>query len=139
MGKASRTGERRGRRSGSEAVASVLARLEGRFAEFRRSHPAGARVPTELRTAALAALEKGVGAGDLYRRCHISWGQVHAWKAKAAEGEGTDVRVFSVVDDAPVHQEEPSLSSGQGLELRLGPWSVSVRLADPGCSPERGG
>ncbi len=136
MGRASRTGQRSGRRSGSEAV---LAKLEVRFAEFRRSHAPGARVPTELRTAALAALERGVAAGDLYRTCRISWGQVHAWKAAAAEGEATDARVFSVVDDAPVHQVEPSLSLGHGLELRLGPWSVSVRLADPGSSPERGG
>ena len=41
-----------------------------------------------------------------------------------------DVRVFSVIDEAVDHVA-PTLSVGNELELRLGPWSVSVRLTDP--------
>jgi hypothetical protein len=92
----------------------------------------------------LGALQNGVAPSDLYRACGVSWSQVIAWKAggRAASAKptgagATDVRVFSVVDEQPVHRREPTISAGHELELRLGPWSVSVRLADPGPA-ERG-
>jgi hypothetical protein len=92
----------------------------------------------------LAALEKGVAPGDLYRACGVSWSQVVAWKAGDRSAPATpqnveadDIRVFSVVDDQPVRPPELTDSVGHELELRLGPWSVSVRLADPGRA-ERG-
>ena len=129
----------------------ALADLAGRFARFRQEHPPRTRIPADLRAAALAALEKGAAAGDLYRMCGVSWSQVIAWRAagggrapesakpRGAEGTGagtgTGVRVFSVVDEKPVHRPEPRLRSlagaaGPELELRLGPWSVIVRLED---------
>jgi hypothetical protein len=116
--------------------AAVLDDLAGRFARFRQRHPRGTRVPVELRAAALAALQEGVGPGDLYRACGVSWGQVAAWKgrassAKSGDAEPTDVRVFSVTDE-PIRRPEPATAAGHELELRLGPWSVSVRLSDPG-------
>lgn len=123
------SGRRGSPRAGLEPPA--LAELEGRFARFRQEHSRGARVPEDLRAAALAALREGVGVGALHRTCGVSWSQVMAWKgarratpAKPA-AEPTDVRVFSVVDQI----REPS--AGHELELRLGPWSVSVRLVDP--------
>jgi hypothetical protein len=121
---------RRGR-SPPGQEASALTELAARFARFRREHPRGARVPEELRAAALASLREGVAPGALYRACGVSWGQVAAWKGRApsANAEATDVRVFSVVDES-IRRAEPAISAGHELELRLGPWSVSVRLAD---------
>jgi hypothetical protein len=118
------------------------------FARFRRDHPRGARVPRELRSAAIAALKAGVAPGDLYRSCRISWSQVAAWKGsepaaavptsapkrrhrkKPARREAPRhslsdaVRVFTVADDPG------RVAVGPELELRLGTWSVSVRLAE---------
>lgn len=114
---------------------SALAELAGRFARFRREHPRGARVPLELRSAALAALKSGVRQGDLCRALGVSWSQVMTWKASdrgaamPGGGEAAGVRVFSVVD-APIAQRVPS-APDEPLELRLGPWSVSVRLTGP--------
>ena len=128
---------RRGRPPTREP-SSVLTDLERRFAEFREDHPRGARVPQELRAAALAVLLKGVSAGAIHRTCGVSWSQLMAWKgargsasaqrARRGVKSKSDVRVFSVVDE-PVDHGAP-LSTSNALELRLGPWSVSVRLAD---------
>lgn len=107
-----------------------LPELEARFARFRRTHERGARVPQDLREAALASLEGGVSAGQLRRGCGVSWAQLESWKASrsaARPGEGQDpaVRVLSIVDD---DGDAPSRGAGAGaLELRFGPWSVTVR------------
>jgi hypothetical protein len=119
-----------------------LSELGERFAGFRWQHPRGARVPKDLRAAALAALKNGATPGDLHRSCGISWSQVMAWKAseigapsvpetpkgasRRSRSPAADVRVFNVTE-AP----QPGLV-GHDLELRLGPWSVSVRLAEAG-------
>ena len=108
--------------------------LAERFAHFRGHHPPGARVPQDLREAVLAALQQGLAPGELYRSCGLSWGQVAAWKANQREmspataaaavtQEPAGVRVFSVTDDPQRGVPE--------LELRFGPWSVCVRLAEP--------
>ena len=116
-----------------------LVELGKRFAGFRKEHPRGTRIPDELRTAALELLRE-VAPAEIYRTCGISFGQVMAWKeAEARSPEVPDVRVFSV-DEDPVPPFAPSASASTAapaLELRLGPWSVSVRLAGPGSS-ERG-
>lgn len=127
------TSGRRGRPRAHEPP--VLAELEARFARFRREHSRGTRVPEDLRAAALAALREGVGPAALHRTCGVSWSQIEAWKggrrstsAKPATTEPTDVRVFSVVED---QIREPTASPGHELDLRLGPWSISVRLVEP--------
>ena len=131
-----------GRRRSAEgrASASGLAELAGRFARFRREQPRGARVPAELRAAVVAALGQGVRPGELQRACGVTWSQVMTWQARRAGDQGasgsagpTKVRVFSVVDE-PREDPAEALESmgGRGLELRLGPWTVSVRLAGPG-------
>lgn len=128
-----------GRRCTGGSPPDRLAELSGRFARFRREHPRGARVPGDLRAAVLAALREGVTPSDLYRACGISWGQVAAWRAaghpaaKPVESEVSSVRVFNVVDE-PRHE---GTTTGCDLELRLGPWSVSVRLADEGLVGRR--
>jgi hypothetical protein len=96
-------------------------------------HPRGTRIPDDLREAALA-LSGEVAPADLYRTCGISFGHVAAWKAaKRRRSESPDVRVFSVVDEEPVQRREPTgPATTPELELRVGPWSVSVRLAGHG-------
>jgi hypothetical protein len=61
------------------------------------------------------------------------------WKARRPDEPGapggaepTKVRVFSVVDEPGVDTERPESMDERGLELRLGPWTVSVRLAGLG-------
>ena len=130
----------RGRRRSAEGRWSGLAELAGRFARFRREQPRGARVPEELRAAVVAALGQGVAPSELHRACGVSWTQVITWQARHPGERGTSrsagasqVRVFSVVDeprDDPA--EAPEWMGGRGLELRLGPWTVSVRLAGAG-------
>jgi len=135
-----------GRRSQSEGAASpALARLAGRFALFRSQHPRGTRYPDELRQAALALL--GEAPDALYRTCGVSFRQVMAWKAcRSAAARAVDseppkkVRVFSVVDEESVACAEMPAAvwvAEPGVELRLGPWTVSVRLAGR-PSAERG-
>jgi len=63
----------------------VLADLEKRFVRFRAKTGRGARVPIELRSAALAALSQGVSPGELSRACAISWSQLDAWKRRAPD------------------------------------------------------
>ncbi len=130
---------RSGRRGSSRSVdgSSVLAELAGRYARFRREHPRGARIPSDLRASTLAALEKGVAASELYRSCGVSWSQVVTWQLghrssadQAAKGdvEPAVVRAFSVADG---HDGgAPVLSVSHELELRLGCWSITVRLAE---------
>jgi hypothetical protein len=116
----------------------ALSEVAERFARFREEHPKGTRVPGDLRAAALAALREGATPGELHRACGVSWSQTVAWNterrtapAKRGRTAAEDVRVFSVVDEQPARQLEPTVSVGHELELRLGPWSVSVRLAEP--------
>jgi hypothetical protein len=128
-------GRRRPR--GAESSAA-LADVEARFGRFRAEHAPGTRVPRELREAAVAALRAGVAAGALYRTCGISWSQLETWKAaqpiairtRRRTRRAADVRVFSVVDAKP-DQGAAAKPAEQDLELRLGRWSVRVRLADP--------
>mgnify|MGYP001246027547 CR=1 FL=1 len=132
----------RRRRSVVSENSTMLADVEERFARFRAEHPPGTRVPDELREAALVALRAGVAAGALYRTCRISWSQLETWKAAQPSviltrrrtrrsAERSDVRVFSVVDTAPSDQGALAKPAEQDLELRLGRWSLRVRLADP--------
>jgi hypothetical protein len=129
---------------------STLAQLGERFARFRLEHPRGTRYPDDLRQAALRLLRE-VAPDALYRTCGISFRQVMAWKAARrsapakAHAHQAKVRVFSVVDEEPVPRVEPEPTGWAAepeLELRVGPWSVSVRLASPwpagrgrACSP----
>jgi len=122
------------RDSGDEPWA--LVELGKRFARFRREHPRGTRIPDDLREAALVLLRE-VAPADLYRSCGISFGQVMAWKeARAWRPESPDVRVFSVVDEEAVQRHALAAPATPAtvpdLELRVGPWSVSVRLLGQG-------
>jgi hypothetical protein len=120
----------------SAAERSELVEIGRRFARFREEHRPGARIPDELREAALAVLGKAAPA-EVFRACKISFGQVVAWKqAQARASETKDARVFSVVNEEPVPRLAPTATvsaAAPALELRLGPWSVSVRqVGTPG-------
>ena len=129
--RAATTPSRRGR---GNQPRDLLADLSDRFARFRGEQGPGARVPEDLRAAVLDALDRGFAPADVYRACRVSWGQVAAWKASrvaaapsAAEPEVAAVRVFGVVDE-PLPE-----ATRDGLELRVGAWSVTIRLAEPGA------
>ena len=140
---ASRPARARGVELGNDERPAALIALTERFAQFRADRERGARVPGELRVAALAALRQGVTQGALLRGCRISWSQLDAWKRAAARASmksqraaGEDARVFAVVDEArPVGEQAETAE--HTLELRAGPWSVTVRLAEGG--PGQGG
>jgi hypothetical protein len=121
---------------------SALEDLVDRFARFRSEHPRGTRIPADLRAGALALLDGGIAPADLHRTCGVSWSQVVAWRAadqtvsaivRTSEGgeKNADARVFSVIDECSEGHADSAATSGSALELRVGPWSVSVRLADP--------
>jgi transposase-like protein len=119
---------------GAEA-SSALAALEGRFAQFREQHAPGTRVPEELRAAVFSALSEGVPVSALRRKCGLASSQIEGWKASHDGGsvrgrrETAKVRAFSVVDDEVAGRATPEAVPEQALELRVGPWAVSVRLA----------
>jgi hypothetical protein len=111
-----------------------LVELGKRFARFRKEHPQGTRIPDELRAGALALLREVAPVADVYRTCGISFGQVMAWKEAARNPKAPDVRVFSVIDEEPAPRmasRATALAAAPELELRLGHWSVSVRLSGP--------
>jgi hypothetical protein len=133
--KSARMGQ--GRRGQGTEVDAQIAELGKRFARFRAEHPRGTRIPLELRDGVVALVEQGAGWRAMEQACGVSWGQIKAWQAVSprrrspAPGEGEEVRVFSVLD---AQAGEPGPTTGfageETLELRLGPWSVSLRLVE---------
>ena len=124
---------RRGRRP--RAVSPMVAGLRRRFEQFRAQHPRGTRVPPELRAAVLSALARGAVPADIARACGVSWSQIRAWEGRRRESStaaAEDLRVFSVVDTPPDARDAPNAAAAAGdhLELRLGQWSVSIKLAE---------
>lgn len=130
----SRGSRSRGRGEG----AAALVELGRRFARFRKDHRRGTRLPDDLKAATLAALRQ-MPAADVYRTCGVSFRQVMSWKAaKERAASQPDVRVFTVVDEEPAPPANPTVSAtASELTLRVGPWSVSVRLVGDGAM--RGG
>lgn len=119
------------------ASAAALTRLGRQFARFRSEHSRGTRYPDELRRAALALLAE-VEPDALYRTCGVSFRQVMAWREasamRAAASAPPKARVFTVVDResdtrGATSAEWPTVHAAEtGVEVRLGPWTVLVRL-----------
>jgi hypothetical protein len=107
------------------------------FAAFHDKNPRNTRIPVRLRTAVVAAIGRGIPPTRLRHACGISTSQLVRWQAGARTSgkPGNAVprpRVFSVVDapaisTAPAAPTVPPMS--EDLELRLGRWTVSVRMA----------
>jgi hypothetical protein len=115
----------------------VVKELGERFAAYRRRSRRFARVPRELRAALVGALREGVRPSRLRRACGVSAKQLELWRLAAGAGSsGAELgraRVFSVIDAAPAPGGPPlqaAFSESEVLELHLGRWSISVRLAD---------
>ena len=105
--------ERRPQVGAGEAAA--LVKLGKRFARFRKEHARGARIPDDLRRAALALLREAAPV-DVYRTCGISFGQEMAWEEAAARRPETpDVRVFSIADDSGRAPGAEGHGAGGGL------------------------
>lgn len=111
------------------AMATLVEELSRRFAAFRRDNPRHARVPRGLRAAVMAAISKGVTPTRLRRACGVSTSQLDRWRAASVEGH--EPRVFSVVGGpSPRTSDVIGWQQYDALELRLGPWSVRVQLAE---------
>ena len=125
------------RGAGRREALAVSQELKRRFARFRRENPRNTRVPDDLRAAVLAAIGRGVTPGLLRRTCGLSTGQLTRWRkssralaASSAPSREEPARVFSLIGAATTRPPEvPPHPPADGLELRLGPWSVCVRLA----------
>ncbi len=123
------------RRGEDTTTTALVEDLSRRFATFRRESPRHARVPRELRAAVVAAIGHGVPPARLRAACGVSTSQLDRWRTASTSGasfggELQRARVFSVTGDpSPRPVDAGGWPPHDGLELRLGPWSVSVRLA----------
>jgi hypothetical protein len=117
---------------------ALLEELRQLFGAFRRENRRFTRVPGELRAVAMAALREGVTPTSLRRVCGISTGQLASWQssrptAEAAAAEAQPARAFQVIDDAQARGAGCSpRRADEALELRVGPWSIRVRLSQQG-------
>ena len=115
---------------------AIIANLAARFAAFRRTHRRFARIPRDLRAEVVAALRQGTSPSRLCTTCRVSTSQLALWRRAAGAGApsaagGSGARIFSVVEAAPALAPGSMgvvSAASDALELRLGPWSVSVRL-----------
>jgi hypothetical protein len=112
-----------------------LEEVAKQFAHFRQTHQKGARIPQELREAVEKLAEEGISLSEVlptcgltlwqYQRWHKSKSQSNKIKNQKSESRKSAVRVFPVVNKDSSYSDR-----NQELELRLGPWSVSIKLAE---------
>lgn len=108
-----------------------LQHLAAAFAAFRRANRPGRRIPLGLRRQVVAALDAGVSPAAITKTCGVAWSQATRWRlvehAGGVAAAAPQAQVLSVVDTgAPA-----PASSGDGVELRVGSWRISVsRMAD---------
>lgn len=114
----------------------TIEELAARFAAHRRRSGRMARVPAGLREAIVSAIRGGVPSSRLRRACGVSTSQLKRWQsahqpAARTSGEVPQAQVFTVVDEVPPSTPPPvGRGAVDGLELRVGPWSVCVRLTE---------
>lgn len=99
--------------------------LAVRFEEFRKTHPRRTKIPEELREGALAAMAQGVPAAAIRSACGVAKSQLEYWQrqdktAAPPKEQQEAAEIFSVI--------EPDTRREDCLELRLGAWSVTIRL-----------
>jgi hypothetical protein len=122
-----------------EAV--TLEEVAKQFAHFRQTHQKGARIPQELREAVEKLAEEGISLTEVLPACGLTLWQYQRWhksqsneiKKQKSESRESAVRVFPVVNKDSGYSDR-----NQELELRLGPWSVSIKLAGSSKSANRG-
>lgn len=123
-----------------EAV--TLEKVAKQFANFRQTHQKGTRIPQELREAVEKLAEEGISLTEVLPACGLTLWQYQRWhksqhsdtkkKKQKSEPSESAVRVFPVVNEDGGYSNR-----SQELELRLGPWSVSIKLAE--CVSKTGG
>lgn len=115
-----------------EAV--TLEKVAKQFIHFRQTHQKGARIPQELRVAVDKLAGEGLSLTEVLPACGLTLWQYQRWhknqrgkvkKQKSVPRESA-VRVFTVVDDSSSGYSDKN----QELELRIGPWSVNIKLAE---------
>jgi hypothetical protein len=118
-----------------EAAAELLENVRRQFLRFRRGGGGRKRIPAPLRAVVVAAVERGVTRGALERRCGVSSAQITAWQREVKGSRSqARARVFDVTGTPEAAQ---ACVSGPELALRLGPWSVTVRLESAGAACSR--
>lgn len=121
--------------------AATLEEVAKQFAHFRQTHQKGARIPQELREAVEKLAEEGISLTEVLPACGLTLWQYQRWhknqsnkiKNQKSESRESAVRVFPVANENSGHCDR-----SQELELRLGPWSVSIKLAESSKSANRG-
>ena len=113
--------------------AANLDKLATQFEEFRLGHRPRATIPDELRKAAVSTVGDVVSASAVAKKCGLSCSQLRKWKrvyfGEATEHEvpNDDIQILSVTEPLP----EPPIraANSETLELKIGSWSVSIKLA----------
>jgi len=120
---------------------ATVAELGRRFDAFRAQNRAYARVPAELQVAVARVVRRGATEQEVRHACGISADQFRRWtsnesgSSRRSSGDPDQLRepqFFDVVDGI---NSRPSMTvvgrgPGEGLEMRLGPWSIRVCLAE---------
>jgi hypothetical protein len=116
--------------TGDGRVTGELEQLRGSYEAFRQMHQPRMRIPEELRKATLEAIGKGVPEKSVREMCRITPEQLNRWRelqwGRRQGGKKAKARVFNVVD-TPADKRKKQNQSGEGLELRIGQWEISIR------------
>src|SRR5208283_1360258 len=85
---------------GADAAVDIE-RLAAAFAQFRRTHAAGTRIPPALRDRVGRALGQGVSGTRIQKICRLSWIQVKKMRfpGLVRHAVPAPAHVLSVVDD----------------------------------------
>ena len=124
-----------GRLARQSSIATVD-ELKERFAVFHRENPRNTRIPCDLRAAVVAAMRRNVTTTRLRHACGLPTSQLARWLAGDQDPAPSTLRaqharVFSVVGETPPRPPKTTdPPPTHELELRVGQWSVSVRLAE---------
>jgi hypothetical protein len=112
----------------SADTAVDIQKLAAAFAEFRRTHKSGTRIPETLRGEAARALARGISGTQIQKGCGLSWIQVKKLRSSSSAQRAVSLpqppRVLSVVDE---RERRPSMS--EAIEIGIGPWRLSVTRA----------
>lgn len=110
-------------------VRDELVHLSARFDTFRRNHPPGTTIPTELRSEVVAAVDAGVPPTRVWKVCRISTTQLTAWRAKAGKSTPAPA-VLAIIDEAP------RSTAPITLDLQIDGWQVRISFEPPRANDE---
>jgi hypothetical protein len=119
--------------STSDSV-ELLAHLESRFSVFRRNQQSGRKLPTALRRAVLDALAKGISTTAVRQACGVTNRQLMLWHRADKLRTIEPIKTVSVSPRVlPVLESPETKRSANEVELdmRVGPWCLSLRLDAP--------